>query len=126
MTSSADQNPSIGNFAELSEDECKKLLTQHTAGRIGFMAPDGPQILPVTYQFRNGSVILYLTGRTFVRTYPADQRCLRDRAIDEQQHSGWSVLVLGFAEAMAHNYLLSAAWGDRPRALGRWNPESVH
>ena len=115
MTSPANQNPSTSNFAELSEDECKELLAQHTAGRIGFLAPDGPQILPVTYQFRNGSVIFRtspvgplsgLIRRTSV-AFEID-------SIDEQNKSGWSVLVLGFAEAMAHNYLLSAAWETGP------------
>jgi nitroimidazol reductase NimA-like FMN-containing flavoprotein (pyridoxamine 5'-phosphate oxidase superfamily) len=57
MTSPQDEKPSTGNFAELSEAECKQLLAQHAAGRVGFMAPEGPQILPVTYQYRTGSVI---------------------------------------------------------------------
>jgi uncharacterized protein len=115
MTSSADQNPSTSNFAELSEEKCKELLAQHTAGRIGFLAPDGPQILPVTYQFRNGSVIFRtspvgplsgLIRRTSV-AFEID-------SIDEQNKFGWSVLVLGFAEAMAHNYLLASAWETGP------------
>jgi hypothetical protein len=38
MTSPQDENPAIGNFTELSETDCKELLAQHTAGRIGFMA----------------------------------------------------------------------------------------
>jgi uncharacterized protein len=115
LISPANRNPSTSNFAELSEDECKELLAQHTAGRIGFLAPDGPQILPVSYQFRNGSVIF--------RTSPAGPLSGLIRrtsvafeidSIDEQNKSGWSVLVLGFAEAMAHNYLLSAAWETGP------------
>jgi nitroimidazol reductase NimA-like FMN-containing flavoprotein (pyridoxamine 5'-phosphate oxidase superfamily) len=90
-------------------------LAQHTAGRIGFMAPDGPQILPVTYQFRNGSVIFRtspfgplasLVRRTSV-AFEIDD-------IDAQNKSGWSVLVLGFAEAMAHDYLLTRAWETGP------------
>jgi nitroimidazol reductase NimA-like FMN-containing flavoprotein (pyridoxamine 5'-phosphate oxidase superfamily) len=115
MTSPTDQKPSSGSFAELSEAECKQLLAEHTAGRVGFMAPDGPQILPVTYQYRNGSVIF--------RTSPAGALSGLVRrtsvafeidGIDEQGHSGWSVLVLGFAEAMAHNYLLTSAWETGP------------
>jgi nitroimidazol reductase NimA-like FMN-containing flavoprotein (pyridoxamine 5'-phosphate oxidase superfamily) len=115
MTSSADRNTSSSNFAELSEADCKELLEQHTAGRIGFMAPEGPQILPVTYQYRNGSVIFRtspvgplaeLVRRTSV-AFEID-------GIDEQDKSGWSVLVLGFAEAMAHNYLLTSAWETGP------------
>jgi uncharacterized protein len=115
MTSSADRSTSGSNFAELSEADCKELLEQHTAGRIGFMAPEGPQILPVTYQYRNGSVIFRtspvgplaeLIRRTSV-AFEID-------GIDEQDKSGWSVLVLGFAEAMEHNYLLTSAWETGP------------
>jgi uncharacterized protein len=115
MTSSADKRTSGSNFAELSEADCKELLEQHSAGRIGFMAPEGPQILPVTYQYRNGSIIF--------RTSPAGPMADLVRrtsvafeidGIDEQDKSGWSVLVLGFAEAMAHNYLLTSAWETGP------------
>jgi uncharacterized protein len=113
MTSSP--NASIGNFTELTEAECKELLAQHAAGRVGFMAPEGPQILPVTYQYRNGVVIFRtspvgplsgLVRRTSV-AFEID-------AINEQNHTGWSVLVLGFAEAMAHDYLLTSAWETGP------------
>jgi uncharacterized protein len=124
MSSPADQKPSSGNFTELSEAECKELLTQHTAGRVGFMAPEGPQILPVTYQYRNDTVIFRtspfgplsgLVRRTSV-AFEIDD-------IDEENKSGWSVLVLGFAEAMAHNYLLTSAWetGPVPWAEGTRN-----
>jgi nitroimidazol reductase NimA-like FMN-containing flavoprotein (pyridoxamine 5'-phosphate oxidase superfamily) len=115
MTSPRQEQPSFGNFAELSEADCKELLVQHTAGRVGFMAGDGPMILPVTYQYRNGSVIFRtspvgplagLVRRTSV-AFEID-------AIDEQNKSGWSVLVLGFAEAMAHDYLLTTAWESGP------------
>lgn len=115
MTSTPAERPWMGNFAELSEAECKQLLAEHTAGRVGFMAPDGPQILPVTYQFRNGSVIFRtspvgvlagLVRRSSV-AFEIDD-------IDEQNKSGWSVLVLGFAEAMAHDYLLTSAWETGP------------
>ena len=106
---------STKDFVELSEAECRERLARHTAGRIGFMAGDGPMILPVTYQYRDGSVIFRtspvgplaeLVRRTSV-AFEIDE-------IDEQSKSGWSVLVLGFAEAMAHNYLLTAAWETGP------------
>ena len=83
---------------------------------------DGPQILPVTYQFRNGSVIFRtspvgplsgLIRRTSV-AFEID-------SIDEQNKSGWSVLVLGFAEAMAHNYLLPRP-GRQARCHGLTEP----
>ena len=76
-----------------------------------FGAPQGPQILPVTYQCRNGDVIFRtspfgilsgLVRRTSV-AFEID-------GIDERDHSGWSVLMLGFAQAMAHDYLQANAW----------------
>jgi len=115
MTSPLDGKPFTGPFTELSEAECKELLAQHAAGRVGFVAPDGPQILPVTYQYRNGNVIFRtspvgvlsgLVRRTSV-AFEID-------GIDEQVKSGWSVLVLGFAQAMAHDYLLRSAWETGP------------
>jgi uncharacterized protein len=114
VTSPQDK-PLTGSFTELSEHDCKALLTQHTAGRVGFMAGDGPQILPVTYQYRNGSVIFRtspvgplagLVRRTSV-AFEIDN-------IDEENKSGWSVLVLGFAEALTDDYLLTSAWETGP------------
>ena len=115
MTSPSEERPSTSSFVEMSEAECKQLLAQHTAGRVGFMAGDGPQILPVTYQYRNGSVIFRtspygplagLVRRTSV-AFEID-------GIDEKSKSGWSVLVMGFADAMAHDYLLTSAWETGP------------
>ena len=115
MTSPQNEKPLTGSFAELSEAECREFLEQHTAGRVGFMAGDGPQILPVTYQYRNGSVIFRtspfgplagLVRRTSV-AFEID-------SIDEQHKSGWSVLVLGFAQALAHDHLLTSAWETGP------------
>ena len=115
MTSLSEEGPPTGSFGELSEAECKDLLAQHTAGRVGFMVGDGPQILPVTYQYRTGSVIFRtspygplagLVRRTSV-AFEID-------GIDEHNKSGWSVLVQGFAEAMAHDYLLTSAWETGP------------
>jgi hypothetical protein len=80
-----------------------------------FVAPEGPQILPVTYQYRNGNVIFRtstvgvlsgLVRRTSV-AFEID-------GIDEQVKSGWSVLVLRFAQAMARDYLLISAWETGP------------
>jgi len=80
-----------------------------------FYGPDGPLILPVTYQFRNGSVIFRtspvgplagLVRRTNV-AFEID-------GFDEETKSGWSVLIRGFAEAVPHNYLLTSAWESGP------------
>jgi nitroimidazol reductase NimA-like FMN-containing flavoprotein (pyridoxamine 5'-phosphate oxidase superfamily) len=110
-----DEKRHTGNFAELSESECRELLAHHAAGRVGFMAGEGPQILPVTYQYRAGTVIFRtspdgplagLVRRTSV-AFEID-------SIDECNKSGWSVLVVGFAGAMTHDHLLASAWETGP------------
>jgi Pyridoxamine 5'-phosphate oxidase len=119
-----DEKPAIGDFTELSESDCKRAPgtahcrpdRSHGRGR--------PAILPVSYQYRNGSVIF--------RTSPVGPLAALVRrtsvafeidGIDEQNKSGWSVLVNGFAEAMAHDYLLTTAWetGPVPGADGARN-----
>jgi hypothetical protein len=115
MTPPEDPKSARGNFRVLSETDCQELPAQHTAGRVGFLAPDGPQILPVTYQYRSGSVIFRtsplgpmagLVRRTRV-AFEIDE-------IHEQDKSGWSVLVVGFAEALTHGHLLASAWQTGP------------
>jgi nitroimidazol reductase NimA-like FMN-containing flavoprotein (pyridoxamine 5'-phosphate oxidase superfamily) len=115
MTPPRDRSPQTGNLAELSEAECKELLAEHTVGRVGFMAGEGPQILPVTYQYRTGRVIFRTSpygpmGALIRRTSVA----FEVDSIDEQNKSGWSVLVLGFTGAMAHDHLLTSAWETGP------------
>jgi uncharacterized protein len=109
------QQRAPSRFVELSENECIKLLAEQTIGRIGFTAPDGPQILPVTYQYRFGGVIFRtsaagplaaLAQRTSV-AFEIDK-------IDVAGRSGWSVLVLGVAEAMISNDLLASGWETGP------------
>ena len=109
------QRRAPSRFVELSENECVKLLAEQTVGRIGFMTSDGPQILPVSYQYRFGSVIF--------RTSPAGALAgLAQRTnvafevdkVDERGRSGCSVLVRGFAEAMVHNYPLASTWETSP------------
>jgi nitroimidazol reductase NimA-like FMN-containing flavoprotein (pyridoxamine 5'-phosphate oxidase superfamily) len=115
MTSPQNEKQPANHLVELSESDCRELLAQHTAGRVGFMAGDGPLILPVTYQYRNGSVIFRTSPigplAELVRRTPV---AFEIDEINEQNKSGWSVLVVGFAEAMAHNYLLTSAWETGP------------
>jgi uncharacterized protein len=115
MTSPQDERPLTGSLAELSEADCKELLAQHTAGRVAFTAGDGPQILPVTYQYRNGTVI-FRTSRVgpLAGLVRRTSVAFEIDGIDEQHKSGWSVLLLGFAEALAHDHLLTLAWETGP------------
>ena len=80
MTSLPQQQPAPSKFAELSENECIKLLADHTAGRVGFMGLRRPTDLagdlPVPQRRRD---LPNFSGGCSVRTDPANQRGIRDR-----------------------------------------------
>ena len=42
------EHPS-SHFREIPRDECEALLGDQTTGRVAWNAPDGPQLLPVSY-----------------------------------------------------------------------------
>jgi nitroimidazol reductase NimA-like FMN-containing flavoprotein (pyridoxamine 5'-phosphate oxidase superfamily) len=115
MISPEHLEPFAGNFAEMSETDCKELLARHTAGRVGFMAAEGPQILPVTYQYRSDRVFFRTSARgPMAGLAQRTMVAFEIDAIDEQNKAGWSVLVAGSAEAMTDDHLLTSAWETGP------------
>ena len=98
-------------FTELPLARCEELLTTHTTGRVAWNAPDGPEMLPVTYA--------YDTGRVVFRTSPfgALSSLARGSAVafeiddvDQQGGSGWSVLVRGSAAGITEPRDLVQLW----------------
>jgi nitroimidazol reductase NimA-like FMN-containing flavoprotein (pyridoxamine 5'-phosphate oxidase superfamily) len=57
MSAVTETSRPTSNFAELSRSECEKLLAEHSVGRVGLAAPNGPQILPVTYAYHGKTVV---------------------------------------------------------------------
>jgi uncharacterized protein len=101
------------SFQELSAARCQELLASHTAGRVAWTAPDGPQVLPVTYALYAGDVVF--------RTSPYGALSqLRERTnvafeiddIDAQHGTGWSVVVRGSAQAVARCDDLVRLWSS--------------
>jgi nitroimidazol reductase NimA-like FMN-containing flavoprotein (pyridoxamine 5'-phosphate oxidase superfamily) len=99
-------------FRALTQSECEERLAQQSAGRVAWDAPDGPVVLPVSYQ-------LHL-GRVSFRTSPYGAlSCLAEPTnvafevdeIDAAAGTGWSVLVRGRAQAVTSSYELSTLWG---------------
>ena len=102
-------------FAEIPQSRCEELLLQHKAGRVAWNSADGPRIMPVTYQYWNGTVVFRtapegslasLTRRTHV-AFEIDQ-------IDEEHEKGWSVVVRGFSEGVTRSYTLNTLWRSGP------------
>jgi hypothetical protein len=48
---------STGEFRAISPARCQELLASQSVGRVAWQAADGPQILPVTYAWYEGTII---------------------------------------------------------------------
>jgi nitroimidazol reductase NimA-like FMN-containing flavoprotein (pyridoxamine 5'-phosphate oxidase superfamily) len=118
----------------LDRDECFRLLSSVRLGRVGFLAPAGPQILPVNHTVLDGAIIFRteLYGaladgtRGAVVAFEADE-------LDDRMQSGWSVLAVGEAHQVEdHGELvdlfrrLDQPWapGSRP-LVARITPSQV-
>ncbi|MFD8236645.1 helix-turn-helix domain-containing protein [Streptomyces sp. NPDC059696] len=82
-------------FRELTEAECRSLLSTHGVGRLAVPADSGPLVVPLNYSVVDGGIVF----RTEPGTAPAQADGQRvafevDR-IDEAFSEGWSVLVRG-------------------------------
>jgi nitroimidazol reductase NimA-like FMN-containing flavoprotein (pyridoxamine 5'-phosphate oxidase superfamily) len=85
----------------LSEAECRRLLAQHTLGRVGITSGGLPLILPVHYVY-DGGAILFRTGPgTKLRAAAnGDVLAFEVDTYDAGSGRGWSVMVLGRATVL--------------------------
>ncbi|MEV0241504.1 pyridoxamine 5'-phosphate oxidase family protein [Streptomyces sp. NPDC050674] len=121
-------------FTELTETECRSLLSTHGVGRLAVPADSGPVVVPVNYSVVDGEILF----RTAPGTAPAQAAGQRvafevDR-IDEAFSEGWSVLVRGPARAVTDEeeaarlaaLAYSTPWaGGRRELLLRIEPVAV-
>ena len=82
----------------LPRAECMNLLATASVGRVGLLVAGRPEILPVNFAL-DGETVLFRTAEGTV----LDQASLSVVAfevdhVDDQAHSGWSVLVQGTAQ----------------------------
>jgi len=100
-----------GMFSAIGPEQCVQLLTEHTIGRVAWQAAEGPQILPVTYAWFEGTAVFRTSP------YGVLSELMRPTAvalevddIDEDHHQGWSVVVHGRAQAVAEPQELIRMW----------------
>lgn len=111
-----------GHFGEINPEECLRLLAEHNSGRVAWDAPDGPQILPVSYAMYAGDVV-FRTSSYGVLAQLAHPTNVAFEIDDIAQTDGtsWSVLVRGRAKAVVTPRELVTLWtssGITPRAPG--------
>jgi nitroimidazol reductase NimA-like FMN-containing flavoprotein (pyridoxamine 5'-phosphate oxidase superfamily) len=98
-------------FAHLSERECIALLEAHSIGRVGWQAADGPQVLPVTYTFRDGVAYLRTSPQGILSELvrPTDVAFEVDE-LDPSTRTGWSVVVHGQSRGVAAPSEVTRLW----------------
>lgn len=112
----------VGSMEELDEAECLRLLASTTVGRVGFVVDERPIVLPVNYAI-DGRTVVFRTGegtvlnRTALRmiAFEVDQ-------IDDETHSGWSVLAQGVAQDVG-SAIDARSERLRRLALVTWAPD---
>lgn len=119
-----DVDSAPGGLSPLSGEECLALLATRTIGRFVYVARAGvPDVVPVNYVL-DGSNILVRSG-VGPKLQAAERRAVvafEVDDIDEDTHSGWSVVVVGptrrLTTAQQHELpegVLPFAWANGPR-----------
>jgi uncharacterized protein len=98
-------------FAPISPERCRELLKSQNIGRVAWQAADGPQILPVTYAWHDGTIIFRTSpyGVLSELVRPTDVAVEIDE-LDQESRQGWSVVVQGRAKGVAEPDQLVGMW----------------
>ena len=119
----ADQPTQPGDLSRLSREECLQLLASHRFGRFAYVASARAlDVVPVNYISRADGSVLFRSG-------PGPKLSAADRGdvvafevddIDENHHTGWSVLVVGRARRLTDvearsEGALPQPWASGPR-----------
>jgi uncharacterized protein len=94
-------------LTELGRDECLRLLSATTVGRVVVVRPveDLPVIRPVNYVFDEASqsvAFRCIPGTKFASLVRAARAWFEIDDIDADQRVGWSVIVSGVTEVVTH------------------------
>jgi uncharacterized protein len=102
---------STSEFHAISPARCEELLESQSIGRVAWQAADGPQILPVTYAWYEGTIIFrtspYSVLSELVRP---TEVALEIDDLDQKSRRGWSVVVQGRAQGVAEPDRLVRMW----------------
>ena len=90
-----------GVLEPIERDECLTLLERHHLGRIGVVADGQPLVLPVNYAMHESDVVFRTDPGTKLQAALESRVAFEIDGHDDMYHEGWSVLVVGHAEAVA-------------------------
>ena len=114
-----------GKIVELDRAEALDLLTAKKVGRIGFLAEDGPVVLPMNYVLSGDHIIVRTVAFGVVARSAIDQKVAFEvDDVDDFLEAGWSVLVRGAGTLLTDEQLEALKssgspepWAEGPRTL---------
>src|ERR1700719_2373113 len=80
---------------DLSEAECRALLSEHHLARLAVVVDGQPIILPVNYVFDGNRLAIRSDPGSKLTASDLGRVALEIDGIDEEARRGWSVLVQG-------------------------------
>ncbi|MFB6612747.1 helix-turn-helix domain-containing protein [Streptomyces sp. NPDC056367] len=110
-------------MVDLSDGECRRLLSTHGVGRIAVFTPDGPAIFPVNYVVAGRDIAFRTSGDAVLARAAGTEVAFEVDHVDDVTRLGWSVMAVGRAEGVTDAEELgrldavaySLPWGGGPR-----------
>ena len=88
----------VATIETIPATTCWNLLATTSFGRVGLLVDGKPEVLPVNYAI-DGESILFRTGQGTVLTQASlTVVAFETDYVDPRDHSGWSVMIQGFAQ----------------------------
>lgn len=85
---------------ELDPDECRRLLSAGGVGRVAVSTPQGPAVVPVTYEVVGGAIAYRTAPDSIPAAAVGSEVAFEVDQVDEAMGRGWSVLVVGSARVV--------------------------
>lgn len=80
---------------DISPEECRRLLKEHSLGRLGVVVGGRPLIFPVNYLFDSDVVVFRTDPGTKLAGSVFGSTVFEIDGVDEIHQTGWSVIVSG-------------------------------
>lgn len=91
----------MDEFVELTAAECRDLLETDVVGRVGFVLPDGPRIIPVNFVVVGDAIEFRTTAHSeLARHAPGERIVFEIDHLDSERRRGWSVVARGVCERL--------------------------
>jgi len=115
----------MGDLIELTETECRELLSAGLVARVAVCTPVGPHLVPVNYAVDDDSLVIRTTPYSVLGSNARGATlALEVDQFDYDLQRGWSVMVRGRAEPVTSAdelHHIQQTWDPNVWASGQRN-----